>query len=154
MTNKPTRRIMGLESTVWLIFTVVLLVFEAVTATLVSIWFAIGAGVAFIVSLFLPDALLIQIVVFIVVSILMLFVTRPLAKKYMPKKSAAPTNTDRIIGRRAMVTKPIKKEKKGRVYVDGQSWAAESSSEFEIDDVCIIQAVEGVTLIVCPVKQD
>ncbi len=141
-----------MESVLWLVFTVVLLAFEAFTATLVSIWFAIGAAAAFVVSLFLPDMVIVQVVVFLVVSVLALLITRPLAKKYMPKKSASPTNTDRIIGRRAMVTKPIKAEKKGRVYVDGQSWAAESSSEFEVDDVCIVKAVEGVTLIVAPVN--
>ncbi len=141
-----------MESVLWLVLTVILLVFEAFTAALVSIWFAIGAAAAFIASLIVPDMIIVHIIVFVVVSVLMLLITRPLAKKYMPKKSAAPTNTDRIIGRRAMVTKPIKGDKKGRVYVDGQSWAAQSSAEFEVDDVCIVLEVEGVTLVVGPVN--
>ncbi len=142
---------MDLSSIIWLVFTLVLFAFEAFTAALVSIWFAIGAVAAFISSLIFPNNYILQIVVFLAVSLLMLLVTRPLAKKYMPsKKNVQPTNTERLIGRRAVVTEPIKADKKGRVYVDGQSWSATSSAEFDTDDVCIVESIEGATLMVVP----
>ncbi len=143
-----------MASIIWLVFTLVLLAFEAFTAALVSIWFAIGAAGAFIASLIVPDQYLIQIIVFLVVSLIMLLITRPLAKRFLPgKKGTTPTNTDRLINRRAVVTQSIKADKKGRVYVDGQSWSATGNSEFEVDDVCIVQSVEGATLIVVPVDK-
>ncbi len=140
---------MPVSSIIWLIFTLLLFGFEAFTAALVSIWFAIGAAVAFLTSLIFPEQYLIQVVVFLIVSLLMLIITRPLAKKYMPnRKNAPPTNTDRLIGRKAVVTEPIKENKKGRVYVDGQSWSATSDKEFAVDEVCIVERIEGATVIV------
>ncbi len=138
-------------SIVWLVLIVVLLAFEGFTAGLISIWFAIGSIAAFIVSLFMPDSIVIQFAAFFVISTLTLIITRPLVKKIMPRqKKPLPTVVERVIGRRAMVTKAITKDKPGRIFVDGQSWAAECETPLEVDAICIVTAIEGATLIVKP----
>ncbi len=137
-------------SILWLILIVVLVVFEAVTAGLICIWFAIGAVASFLVSLFVPDSTVWQFAAFFVVSALMLLITRPILKKIIPKVKPTPMNAERVIGRRAMVTQTISPDKSGRVFVDGQSWAAVSDTQIAIDSVCIVTKIEGATLHVKP----
>ena len=64
----------------WLIALAVLLVIEIITLGLTTIWFAGGALVAFVLALF-NVPLLVQITVFLVVSILLLLFTRPVVEK-------------------------------------------------------------------------
>ena len=66
---------------VWLIAMVALLVIEAIVPGLVSIWFAAGALLALLLSLIGVD-LWLQFTCFLVVSLVLLALTRPLAKKY------------------------------------------------------------------------
>lgn len=64
----------------WLVAFVLFLIIEAATASLASIWFALGALVA-LISTALGAPLWMQIAWFIVVSAVTLYFTRPLAKK-------------------------------------------------------------------------
>lgn len=134
----------------WLIAMVALLVVEALVPGLVSIWFAFGALGAF-VSAMLHAPLWLQIVWFLVLSILSLCLTRPLAKKYVNSK-VQPTNADMVIGRECVVTEEINNlMAAGAVSVAGKVWTARS-----LDEDVIIPAgstvkalrIEGVKLIV------
>ena len=64
----------------WFIFCLFLIFVEITTVNLVSIWFAIGALLAMITALF-TDSLLIQVVVFAVISMIALLATKPIVKK-------------------------------------------------------------------------
>ena len=69
----------------WLVLLVIFVVAEALTTTLVSIWFAAGALVALIVAVLnLPIGL--QAGAFIVISLLLLILTRPIARKILDPK--------------------------------------------------------------------
>ena len=61
----------------WFIAFVILLLIELVTVNLVTIWFAIGAIAAIITTIF-TDSILIQSIVFVVVSVIALLITKPL----------------------------------------------------------------------------
>ena len=76
---------------VWIIFAVFMLICEALTTQLVSIWFVIGGAAAAITCIF-TDSLLIQTIVFVTVSLVALIATRPLVKKFLVKKKE-PTNS-------------------------------------------------------------
>lgn len=108
---------------VWGIAFVVFAIIEALTPQLVSIWFALGSLVAFVAAIFgLP--LWLQIVIFILISILALLATRPLAKRLLNKK-IEPTNADRLIGKIGYILEPVDNFKEqGRVQIDGQDWSA------------------------------
>ena len=80
----------------WLVLLVVLLVIEMATLGLTTIWFAGGAAAAFVASI-LGAGLVVQIVVFLAVSILLLVFTRPFAAKYI-NKNRVRTNVDRLLG--------------------------------------------------------
>ena len=90
---------------IWLIVLAVCLVIEIATYGLVTIWFAGGALVTFFVSL-LTDNLAVQIVIFLVVSLIMLIFTRPIAMKLVNGKRTR-TNVDSVIGKICKVTETI-----------------------------------------------
>lgn len=138
----------------WLAAFVIFGIVEAATVGLTSIWFALGALVA-LVAAAVGAQLWLQIVVFIVVSALALAFTRPLAKKCLKGRRVA-TNTDRVLGQEAKVTEVIDNiAGTGAVYVDGKTWTARSKNGNSIPSgtLVIVQAVEGVKLMVDPVPQ-
>ncbi len=133
----------------WIIALVVLIVVEAVTAQMVTIWFAAGALGA-IVAERLGAEVWVQWVVFVAVSAVALIATRPLVKK-ITKAKVQPTNADRCIGMVAVVTEEINNvEGKGQVHVNGVTWTARSldGSIFKKDERVIVERIDGVKLIV------
>ncbi len=133
----------------WIALTVILVVIEAVTPQLVTVWIAAGSLVALFSKLLGADIWL-QWVIFIAVSVIALFVTRPIAKKFAAKH-VQPTNADRYIGKTAVVTEAIVNlEAKGQVKVDGSVWSARSSdgTDFEVGQTVTIEKIDGVKLIV------
>ena len=94
----------------WLIALVVFLVIEAATLGLATIWFAGGALVALIAAM-CGAGIVIQIVLFLVVSLVLLFFTRPLAVRFL-NKDTLKTNVDRVVGMEGVVTEesPILRE--------------------------------------------
>lgn len=138
----------------WLAAFVIFGIVEAATVGLTSIWFALGALMA-LVAAAVGAQLWLQIVVFIVVSALALAFTRPLARKCLKGRRVA-TNTDRVLGQEAKVTEVIDNiAGTGAVYVDGKTWTARSKNGTPIPSgtLVIVQAVEGVKLMVDPVSQ-
>ena len=136
-------------SIVWLALMVLLLILEAATAGLTSIWFALGALAALIASFF-GGALWLQLAWFLAVSVLTLWLTRPLALKYLNSRRVA-TNADRVIGAEAVVTEDIDNiAGSGAVHVDGHEWTARSGSGANIAKGAVVRVerIEGVKLIV------
>ena len=106
----------------WLGLFIILAIFELMTINLVSIWFALGALITTFVSL-ITDNMMIQLAVFTISSILLLILTRSLAKK-LKKTKAVPTNLDQVIGKIGIVTEDIEKNGIGEVKVLGKKWSA------------------------------
>lgn len=140
---------------IWLGLFIVLIIIEIATMALTTTWFAIGALVATVVSL-LGGPVWLQIILFLVVSLIMLIFTRPYALKYF-NKDRVKTNVEEIIGKQVMVTQTIENYKgQGEVVVNGLPWTARSDDDslvIEKDQLVIIKAVEGVKVIVKPVKE-
>lgn len=133
----------------WIALLVVLVVIEAVTAQLVTIWFAAGAAAAIVAELLGAENWL-QWIVFITVSAVTLIATRPLVKK-ATKQRIQPTNADRCIGQTAVVTEDIDNiAGKGQVHVNGTTWTARSSdgTTFTKDQHVKVERIDGVKLIV------
>lgn len=130
----------------WLVVFLVLLLFEFLTAGLVSIWFAAGALGA-LISTFFTDSILIQSIVFVLVSIIALLITRPLVKKFKLLE-IEPTNLDRVVGKTAEVTKTITPSDYGEVKVLGTVWTAASEEKITEGTKVIVDKIEGSKLIV------
>ena len=139
---------------VWLIILALCLLVEIATLGLVTIWFAGGALVTFFVAM-ATDSLLIQIIVFLVVSLLLLFFTRPIAKKFYNGKRTK-TNVDSLIGEQCKVTEDIDNfNGTGTVLLNGLEWTARSKDETVIEAGARVQVcvVDGVKVIVKKVTE-
>ena len=139
-----------MQAICWLAIVIVLLVIEIATLGLTTIWFAGGALVACVAAL-LHANIWVQIVLFLVVSVLLLFFTRPLAIRYM-NKDRMKTNVDSMVGKEAVVTESIDNLKaQGVVQVNGLEWTARSEESQEVipkGAIVEVGRVEGVKLIV------
>lgn len=138
---------------IWLIATAVLVVMEMISLGLTTIWFAGGALVAALTA-YLGLHWLVQILVFAVVSLLLLFFTRPLAVKHLMKEPEK-TNVEGLIGKVGYVTKPINNLKsEGEVKLNGMEWTARSKDDeiIEKDEEVIVESISGVKLIVTKKK--
>lgn len=143
-----------MNSIYWLIVLAVLIFIEIITLGLTTIWFAGGALVAFVVSLFF-DNLLVEIILFLVVSLVLLYFTRPYVLKYFnPKRTK--TNYEGVIGKEALVIATIDNiNATGQVSVDGQEWSARSleGNIIEKGNKVKVQGISGVKLIVTTNKE-
>lgn len=138
-----------MEGIFWLALVVIMAIIEIITLGLTTIWFAGGALAAFIASLFGAN-LLVQIILFIVVSLLLLSLTRPLAVEFL-NKDRTRTNAESLLGRTAVVIQDIDNLKaQGQVSIDGQDWSARSVDEKTICKDAHVEIVEisGVKLMV------
>ncbi len=137
---------------VWVVLLAAFIIIEASTAQLVTVWFAVGSLGALITSFF-TESIIIQVAVFVLISVITLAVTRPLVKK-VTKSKKLPTNADMYIGKEGIVTEEINNLlAQGVVKVKGSIWSARS----EVDGTPIpegtlvtIVKIEGVKLIVRP----
>lgn len=134
----------------WLVAMVALIVIELATLGLTTIWFACGALVA-VVAAALDAPLLLQILMFVVVSFAVLLAVRPIAVKYF-NKDRTRTNIESMIGRQAIVVSEIDNMQGiGQVTVNGMEWSARSTInelKIAVGHVVVIRAVDGVKLIV------
>lgn len=136
-------------SITWLVVLIVCLVVEFSTMGLTSIWFAGGALLSMIIAL-IGGPLWLQVLVFLVVSIVLLIFTRPVAAKYF-NKNRTRTNVDSIAGRQAIVTEKIDNlQGVGQIVTNGMEWTARSLDDSVIEEgaVVTIEKIEGVKAIV------
>lgn len=134
---------------VWIGLIVVTAAVEAATVQLVTVWFAVG-GVAGLIAYAAGLEIWLQILIFALVSAVALAVTRPLVKKFTNGRRM-PTNADRFIGEKAVVTEKIENDlSKGAVKIGGLEWTARSvdSETAEVGEQVTVEAIEGAKLIV------
>ena len=136
---------------IWLIAAIALLVVEAMTAGLATIWFAGGAFVALVFALF-DTPLWLQVLVFFASSIALLVSTRKIFVEKL-KTGTEKTNVDALIGQEGLVTMAIAPFAPGQVKVKGQIWTAvgkQSGQAIAEGTRVRIAAIEGVKLVVVP----
>ena len=140
----------------WLVLAIVFAAVELATVGLVSIWFAAGAFAALLVAV-LHGNLILQVIVFLAVSIVLLVSTRSWAKKYLNSKIQK-TNVDSVIGEKTRLTERVSNlDQTGKAVVLGQEWTARAAHDNEIieqGDLVEVVAVSGVKLIVKRFKED
>ncbi len=135
---------------IWLTLLVLFVLIEIFTVQLTTVWLAGGALTALILAAFGVDNIIIQVVVFLAVSLILLVATRPLVKKFINSRSQ-PTNADRCIGEKAVVTEDIDNiNAKGAVRINGIEWTARSKSGEYISKgtAVTVKKIDGVKLIV------
>lgn len=143
---------MGIELTIsiiWILVAVIFAIVEAMTLSIITIWFSVGALAAAFVAQFVNN-IGIQTGVFLATSILLLYFTRPIAEKYL-KIGKKKTNMESLIGEKAIITEPVYPNHTGQAKVRGQAWTCEGinrEEHFENGEEVIIERIEGVRLLI------
>ena len=138
------------EMIIWLVLLIVAIVAEVLTMGLTTIWFA-GGGLVAIFAAILNAPVWLQVVLFLVVSLVLLIFTRPVAVKYF-NKDRIKTNAESLVGRQAIVTAEIDNlQGIGQVTVGTQEWSARSYDNgvrIPVGTVVDVLAINGVKLMV------
>jgi membrane protein implicated in regulation of membrane protease activity len=137
---------------VWLIIAGIMFVGEIATTGFLIFWIGIGALIAMGLSFFV-DNTLVQVVVFVLSSISLIALTKPLMDKFKPKET--PSNVYTILGKTALVSKTIDNAKAdGQIKIDGDIWAAKSENGEIINEGSKVEVlkIDGVKTIVKEVK--
>ena len=133
----------------WLIAAGILFIIEIMTVGFLVFWFAIGALITMIFSIFISN-IFAQTVVFIISSCILLFATKPLVNKITKNVS---TNVYRIIDKQGIVVEDIDSEfEKGKVKINGELWTATSNTLIPKGTTVVVKEVDGVKIYVEKVK--
>ena len=125
----------------WLGILAILLVIEAITVGLTTVWFAGGALVACIAS-WLGGGIVVQLLLFFGVSVVLLIFTRPLAVRYMNKGVIQTVNN---------------LAQTGQVRINDIEWTARTADDGEeipTGAVVEIEEIRGVKLIVKEISKE
>ncbi|MDD3171033.1 MAG: NfeD family protein [Bacilli bacterium] len=138
---------------IWALIFVVTLIIELSTADLTTIWFCLGSLVALLCAA-IPLNPAIQVFIFIGVSVILLFATKPLTKKMM-NRDIIRTNADKIVGMIGVVTKTIFPNEIGEIKVDNNDWRAicNEGVTVEVGDKILVSAVSGNKAVVTKVNK-
>lgn len=135
---------------VWLVIAGIFTIVEIATVGFFIIWFGVAAVLTALFSLFMPEAYMVQVVVWAITSVLLVLFTKKFTDKIKPETTA--TNVYSIIGKRAIVTTAINNENgTGQVKVDGDVWAARTENYDEtisVGEHVEILRIDGVKVIV------
>lgn len=134
----------------WAVLLMLFTVIEIVTPQMTTIWLAASSGVALIVAFFLPNVIWLQILVFVLVSVILLIFTRKLSQRILKGKKKR-LNADRCIDQQAVVTEDINNLLgKGQVNIKGAIWTARSETDEIIQkgELVTVKRIEGVKVIV------
>ena len=138
-----------MESWIWLIVALVTLALEVATpAALISIWFSIGALFAYVAAL-LNLGLLVEILVFIIMSVVSFLGVRPFVLKYLTHKPVG-TNADRFIGVQTRIVDEVLSDKWGSITLEGIRWSVREVKHGVLEKGTLVEvvALEGAKLVV------
>lgn len=148
----------GMDWTIlfWLACMVVFIVAELITVGLTSIWFAAGVLIALLFAVSGVN-FAIQIVAFVVISLVLLAATRPWAKKFVNAKFSA-TNADSLIGSVISIRERVSNlDQTGSAVVNGQEWTVRTDDDnvvIEEGELAKVVRITGVKLIVEKKKEE
>lgn len=133
----------------WTIIFIVTLLVEISTTQLVSIWFSGASIISFILAL-CSVPYWIQLVVFVVSSALLLFLSKFLFKDKILKFKKSPTNADTLIGQEIKLTKGVSLLEYGEARIRDVIWtiAVDDNVQFKKDEIVVIKEIKGNKLIV------
>lgn len=139
---------------VWLVLAGALAVAEVLTLTLVLGMLAGAAGVAAVVAA-VDGAPALQVAAFAVVSVLLLGVVRPVARRHRHQPVEMRTGTDALLGRRAITLTPVDAHG-GQVRLGGEVWTARSYDESLVipaGAAVDVAQIDGATAVVFPLEK-
>lgn len=142
---------------IWLAVIASGLLLEAVEAgTLVTVWFSAGAVAPFIMSLFgITEAwyLVLQIVIFGLITVLCLIFLRPIAKRTLFKNNQEKTNMDIYVGKKYKITRVDNEI--SYIKINGVEYRAvdDSAEQLQLGDQVQLVKVRGNKVVVDKINE-
>ena len=133
----------------WLIGAVGLVIPLVVTAMPEFGMLAVGA-VAGAATAALGGGVVLQVVVFVAVSVALIAVVRPIAARHRAHRPQLATGVDALKGRQAVVLEPVDRAG-GRIKLGGEIWSAralDAERTYEVGQAVDVVDIEGATAIV------
>ena len=133
----------------WLIVMLALAAVEMLTLDFLFLMMSLAALVTAGVSLVLDDVTL-QVVVFAVVSVLLIFLIRPLALRRLNRSTpSSRSNTERLIGQPCTVLEPVTGHS-GLVRLEGDVWTARTADATPLPEGvdAHVHRIDGATAVV------
>ena len=133
----------------WLAVVVVAVIVEIETVQLVSVWFAASGLVTMILAAF-DCSIEIQLYVFVILSVVLFALSRPIVKKINKSKSDNST-IESMIGEEVVVIKEIKVGEVGEIKSRYDRYSAIAPSETQnipVETICVIKEIRGNKVIV------
>jgi membrane protein implicated in regulation of membrane protease activity len=144
----------GAGLAIWLVIALALVGAELATLAFIALYLAVGAvgaGIASVAGAELP----LQVLVFAVVAIASLVLTRKPLMRALKKTPSIVSNAPTVLGKRAVVTVAVDAGpgQRGQVRVGTEYWSARSEDENPIADGTTVEVagIDGVALVVRPV---
>ncbi|MEU9340784.1 NfeD family protein [Streptomyces sp. NPDC048278] len=112
--------------------------------------FAVGAVAAAVTAGLGADAVL-QVLVFVLVSVALIAVVRPIANRHAAQRPQLATGVDALKGRQAVVLERVDGGADGRIKLAGEIWSARAldpDRAYEVGQEVDVVEIEGATAIV------
>ncbi|MGL4670319.1 MAG: NfeD family protein [Methanobacteriaceae archaeon] len=131
----------------WLVLGVVCVLCELLTAGFFLLSIGIGSFSAAILNYSGFDPIS-QIAIFIIVSVVCILLSRPLAKRLTKNTPEKKVGSERLIGEEGIVLEDISENKIGTVKIIGDTWKASSTDEILKGELVRVKEIKGTRLIV------
>jgi len=130
---------------IWILIAVVFIILELITTTFFLVWFGIGSVVAALLN-YLGFDIYIQFTGFVIVSAVLILLTRKFADKITPENSKK-TTAERLIGLNAKVIRQVD-DSSYIVRVSGEEWSAHTNDQVDIGDTVKVVGINSIILII------
>jgi len=137
---------------IWFLVGLVLMLMEFVVPGFIIFFFGVGAWVVALICLLANISLNVQLVIFLVSSVLLLvFLRRWMRTTFVGyKKYGQPSDDDmsEFTGKKAVVTRQIDPVTGGKIEFHGTSWSAETDGDKPITEGAVVEITgkRGLTL--------
>lgn len=133
---------------IWACVIALAIIIEIESFSLVSAWFVGGGAIALILAMFDEwttitwAGWMVQVIVFVVVSLGLLLGCRPFTKKFLTKSPTVPTNADMNIGRKFKLLGDVKGGR-STVEINDVIWTVQVDGEYKAGDFVILKEISG-----------
>lgn len=142
----------GISWMIWIWLGVLILstLIEIFTMDMSSIWFAVAALVAIVLAAIPAVGWEVQLGVFFGIAIVSLLALRPIAKKFLLKKSQEKTNIESFIGRKIKMLTDSNFDTLGSAKVGDVVWSVKDNTgeSLFVGEIVEIERIDGNKLIV------
>lgn len=136
----------------WTLAGVALMICEFMVPGLILFFFGLGALVTALVTLLFLPSLTVQLVIFIVASLIALFGLRRFLKPIFMGRTTAvdreETVSEGLAGACGEVSEAIEPGKAGKILLNGVAWKAEAEQALAVGTQVVVKGQKSLTLIV------